>query len=429
MVSLLSGGPRKGSDVYASDSTPSTVAESTVSFALGGRRLLDADVLCPDVPRQQAAPAALGTLAKFASAYGKPGQTVAIQPRVRRFMLQAGARDLLPDERVAFCLRRPIPGVASVDVLHSPAQQSAHYGGLMVCANLWACPVCAVKASERRREELSGGIAAWDGQIIMVTLTLQHTASDDPVTLVDDLQEGKRRLCSGRGYQSFKRVHGVAGTVVALECTYNFGNGFHPHQHILFFVSGLVNVDCFAEELRTMWPSAVAKVGRYASPQWGIHVTAASEDVAAYVAKWGREPKWTPSHEMAKASSKRGRGDSFSMWGLLENYTVLGDEEAGARFREYVHAFRGRSQLRYSPGLRAVLGLAVEEKTDQEIVEEAVEDAVVLAQLDLVAWRVVLANDVRAELLNVANSGDPELVRSFLLSLGVQLAVVLDDSS
>jgi hypothetical protein len=263
----------------------------------------------------------------------------------------------------------------------------------------------------------------------MVTLTFQHTLSDDPVTLVNDLQEAKRHLCSGRPFQKFKRLHGVVGTVVALECTYSFVNGYHPHQHILFFVSGLVDVDRFEDELRTMWPSAVAKVGGYASPKWGIHVTAASADVAAYVAKWGKEPKWTTAHEMAKASSKRGRGDSLSMWELLENYTVLGDQECGDRFREYVQAFKGRSQLRYSKGLRALLGLAVEEKTDQEIVEEAVEDAVVLAQLDLSAWRVVLANDARAELLNVASSGDPELVRSFLLGLGVEMASVIADSS
>ncbi len=412
------------------DSTLSTVAKSTVRFAVGDLHPLGVGSVSSGSPVCVAAPAArLGTIANFASAYGKPGETVALNPRVRRFMLQAGARDLLPKDRVASCLRRPIPGGSSVDVLHSPAKQSAHYGGLMVCANLWACSVCAVKASERRRDELSAGIAAWTGQIIMVTLTLQHTLSDDPVTLVNDLQEGKRRLCSGRVYQSFKRVHGVAGTVVALECTYSFVNGFHPHQHILLFVSGVVDVDRFTAELRTMWPSAVAKVGRYASPRWGIHVTAASADVAAYVAKWGKQPNWTTAHEMAKASSKRGRGDSFSMWELLENYTVLGDQESGDRFREYVHAFKGRSQLRYSPGLRALLGLAVEEKTDREIVEEVVEDAVVLAQLDLAAWRVVLANDARAELLNVAKSGDPAEVRSFLLRLGVELGGISDDSS
>jgi hypothetical protein len=263
----------------------------------------------------------------------------------------------------------------------------------------------------------------------MVTLTLQHMLSDDPLTLVDDLQEGKRRLCSGRAYQTFKGVHGVAGTVVALECTYGFGNGFHPHQHVLFFVSGLVDVERFENDLRAMWPSAVAKVGRYASPKWGIDVTAASANVAAYVEKWGRLPKWTAAHEMAKASSKRGRGDSFSMWELLENYTVLGDEELGARFREYVHAFRGRSQLRYSKGLRALLGLAVEEKTDREVVEESVEDSVELALVDMAAWRVVLANDARAELLNAASSGDAAEVRSFLLRLGVELGGILDDSS
>jgi hypothetical protein len=188
-------------------------------------------------------------------------------------------------------------------------------------------------------------------------------------------------------------------------------------------------VDRFENELRTMWPSAVVKVGRYASPKWGIHVTAASADVAAYVAKWGKEPKWTAAHEMAKASSKRGRGDSLSMWELLENYTVLDDEECGDRFREYVHAFKGRSQLRYSKGLRALLGLAVEEKTDEEVVKDAVEDAVELALVDLAAWRVVLANDARAELLNVASSGDAAQVCAFLVGLGVELRGISDDSS
>jgi hypothetical protein len=70
--------------------------------------------------------------------------------------------------------------------------------------------------------------------------------------------------------------------------------------------------------------------------------------------------------------------------------------------------------------------LVAEEKTDEEIVEEIVEDAVILAQLDLAAWRIVLANDARAELLDVASSGDAEKVRLFLGSLGIRLQAIED---
>ncbi len=371
--------------------------------------------------------ASLGTIARFASVYISKGEPVALPARELRFMRQAGARDLVPDERVAVCLRRPVPGSASVSVLYSPRRKAAHYGGLIVCGSVWMCPVCAAKISERRREELSTAIAAWGGQIVMATFTLQHTASDALAGLLDDLQDGIRKMRSGWGWKKFQEQHGMAGSVRGLEVTHG-DHGFHPHQHVLFFVGGGVDVEVFTQQLRDRWMASAARVGRYASPRWGLDVTAASADVAAYVAKWGKEPQWTAAHELAKAGSKRGRSGSSSMLQLLEWYVVMGDVQAGRRWREYALAFKGKKQLVYSKGLRVLLGLIAEEKTDQEVVEEAVEDAVVLAQLDLVAWRVVLGNDARAELLTVASSGDPVLVCAFLMGLGVRLEGVADDA-
>lgn len=219
----------------------------------------------------------------------------------------------------------------------------------------------------------------------------------------------------------------MAGSVRALEVTYDAAglNGFHPHQHWLLFVAGGIDLDAFAEELRALWLAAVAKVGRYASPKWGLDVRFSSADIADYVAKFGKEPKWTPAHELAKAVSKRG-GAGLAMLELLEAYTVAGDVEAGQLWREYALAFKGRKQLFWSPGLRALLGLVVEVKTDQEVVEEAVEDAIVLAQLDLAAWRIILAYDIRGELLDVADSGDPERVHSFLAQFGINVEGVND---
>ncbi len=408
------------------DSTLSTVGKSTVGFAVGDLHPLDAGSVSSGSVSSVAAPAAtLGTLARFASAYGKPGQTVAIQPRVRRFMLQAGACDLLPNERVGVCLRRSIPGTPGVSVLYSPKQKAAHYGGLMVCGSVWMCPVCSAKISERRREELAAAVAAWGGQIIMATFTLQHTAADALVSLLDGLQEAMRKMRSGRAWMRFQEQHGMVGSVRALENTDGV-NGFHPHQHVLFFVAGGVDVDVFTQQLRDRWLASVAKVGRYASPRWGLNVKATTADIAAYVAKWGKEPKWTAAHELAKAGSKRGRGDHSSMSELLESFVVLGDVEAGTRWREYAQAFKGRKQLFYSPGLRGLLGLIAEEKTDEEVAAEAVEDAVVLAVLDLAAWRVVLANDARAELLNVASSGDVVQVHIYLVRLGVEASLIED---
>src|SRR5437660_198272 len=50
--------------------------------------------------------------------------------RLLRWALQAEARALLPDERVAECLRAINPLAAGVQVLHSPLHQVAHYKSL-----------------------------------------------------------------------------------------------------------------------------------------------------------------------------------------------------------------------------------------------------------------------------------------------------------
>ena len=89
-----------------------------------------------------------------------------------KWALQAEARAILPNERVAHCLRQVVPIAAGVDVLHSPEHQVAHYGGLLVCGSVWMCLLCAAKMSERRRDELEQAITrhiAHQGAVSMAT--------------------------------------------------------------------------------------------------------------------------------------------------------------------------------------------------------------------------------------------------------------------
>ena len=80
--------------------------------------------------------------------------------------------------------------------------------------------------------------------------------------------------------------------------------------------------------------------------------------------------------------------------------------------------FKGRQQLVWSKGLRKKLGLA-QEKTDQELAEEEREQAYILAQLSISQWQQVLGNDIRAELLEVAATGDSVVLREFLEEFGI----------
>lgn len=102
---------------------------------------------------------------------------------------------------------------------------------------------------------------------------------------------------------------------------------------------------------------------------------------------------------------------------LLADY-LDGDQRAGLLWLQYAVVLKGQRQLVWTPGLRERLKLG-QEKTDEELAVEQEEIAVVLSSLSVGAWRVVIANDARGELLEIAHSGDPAKVTAFLTQLGI----------
>lgn len=337
---------------------------------------------------------------------------------LRRFELQSYARDIFKRERVAKCLRAPVPG-RSVDVLYAPASGSGHFGGLQVCGSVWLCPVCASKVSERRRVELAAGVAAWGAEparsCVLVTLTLRHKLGQSLASVLRMVKRAYDLLRAGRWWVELAASADIVGSVRSLEVTHG-ASGWHPHLHVLFFLSGPPPAG-LEDALRARWVRCVAADGGFASYEHGCDVRHARGDVAAYVAKYGREPAWTVAHEVTKAAVKLGRGGGRSAFQLLADY-ALGDEDAGRLFLLYGCAFKGQRQLYWSHGLRSLLGLG-EELSDVELAVEQSEIAVILASLTPAMWRIVLGNDARADLLQVASSGDAGAVREWLRGLGV----------
>ncbi len=407
--------PGKGANMHL-DSTPLPVAESTVQFAVGDQRLSGAVLPWLESSNStlgECVPSTLDTIGKFVS-------LDALDRVALRFALQAGARDLLPSAAVASCLRRPIPGVLGVSVLYSKEYGCAHLGGLILCKSVWMCPVCGAKVSERRREDLSAGVAAWGGSLSLVTLTLQHKLSDPLSALLPVLLGSARALRQGAGWKSIATRASLVGTVRALEVT-DGPHGYHPHLHLLCFhdcptgAAGDV-VRRFEQGIQARWVAVVGRLGGVAS-KLAIDVRSATAEVAAYVAKFQREPRWTVAHELAKSGSKNARGSGRSLAALLRDYVFSGDVLAGDRWRSAVLALKGANQIRWSAGLRELLLPGTVEKTDEELAEEQDDTAVLLALLSLAEWRAVVANDARAELLAVATFNRIECVREFIAKL------------
>lgn len=362
----------------------------------------------------------LGTIAKLQSTPLESLRARADERRLLRFALQSAAREVLPRERVAKCLRSPIPSAGSVDIYRSAEFQTAHYGGLQVCASVWMCPVCSAKITERRRVELAGGVQFWrseaGGFLLLVTYTLRHHVGDSLEPLLAALLAAFQRMHEARWWQAFADKHRIYGKVRALEVTHG-DNGWHPHIHCLYFIGSgpLPAVNAFELALKERWSYLLEKQGRDASWANGVDIRMSDEDIAEYIAKYGQEPNWKIEHEMTKTPSKIGKQGGRTAFQLLKDYSE-GDSASGRLFLQYAVNFKGKSQLHWSKGLRSLLRLE-KEQSDEELAKSMERDAMLLAQLTRTQWKAILGNDARAELLNVAAGGDIDAFWSFVNTL------------
>jgi len=337
------------------------------------------------------------------------GEAVA-EARRKRWRLQTVAAKLLPDFRVSNCYRRVKDGGSLVEIRYNAGEKRAFYHGLMTCGSVWTCPVCSAKITEQRREELTQAVREWDGSLLMVTITLQHSRADKLGSLLHALKDSWRRLKMGRWWLRTRARYGLAHYVSSTEVTYG-DNGWHPHIHALFFSTlpeHELDKDKLQAELTARYTALLAKHGMYASDFYGIDVRLGDEHAGEYASKYGLE------RELTKSIGKNGRG-GYSPFQLLELYRD-GDEQAGARFQEYARVFFGARQLVWSRGARDALGLG-DELADEEIAEadeSTADEVTTLVVLTSDEYKRIVVADIRGEVLEIASSGDAAYLRRYL---------------
>lgn len=366
----------------------------------------------------------LGSITKLRAAFSqvprKPGKNTRFQ---WRFALQGAARELLPNERVAGCMRHRVSKEHGVKVLFSPENNSTHYGNLAVCGSVWTCPVCAAKISERRRAELSEAVKLWragpgHGTVAMMTFTLQHHAGESLDYVLQGIRDASVKFWQHRRGRRLREKYSIMGRVRGLEVTHG-NSGWHPHYHVLIFIGRELSTDERVElqqAAKAHWAQVLAKNARYASVYHGLDVRFGDSGVADYVAKFGQDNNWTLQHEIAKSHVKHARRGGRTPNALLADYNA-GDVHAGELWKEYAEAMKGKKQLSWTRGLRKLLALG-DEKTDEQLAKEQSNEAVQLIELDQKQWRIILANDARAEVLIIARKGRDPLM-AYLSRLGV----------
>ena len=340
----------------------------------------------------------LGILTKVSSTLEQQGLEGMAVRRAVKYSLQNEAVKLLPTERVRFCLRHRIDGLKGVEVRYNENREKAHYSNVQRCGSVWVCPICSAQISEGRRQELKQGMEFWQGQgnckeeggaVYLLTLTNPHHYGDN----LEQLLSGqKKALCSfwrDRKPREMFKALGKVGHITATEVTHG-ANGWHPHYHILLFFNNPINSKSLRSFLATVWQHCCKKAGlKVPSIEHGCDLRD-GKYADKYVSKWGL------ADEVTKGHIKKGKEGSATPWDLLRQ-SEAGCEKSGHLFQVFASAFKGKAQLNWSKGLKALL--RVDETTDEQLATETEKDSVEVQVLHMEFWRLILRYKSRAEYL------------------------------
>lgn len=363
----------------------------------------------------------LGTTTESPSLLGRNDNDsdIVIKRVLDRYYLQSVARDLLPSHRIKICHRFVSFKKDHIKIVYRKERKTAAFQNLAHCDALWVCAVCASTITEHRRGELKTGLEHWKGKVLLVTFTMRHKKGDTLKGTLSRLLKAYERFLSGSYGQDIRANYGIVGLIKALEVTWG-ENGWHPHLHVLIFCEfdnySLERVRNLEKEFKRRWIGLVKKVGGSANMDNGLTIKDSEHFVREYVTKYGHEPTrelWTLESEVSKANVKKGRGDHYTPFQLLE---LFGDgwEEAGERFKEFAETFAGKKQLIWSRGLKKLLG--VDEVSDKEILDAEDQNPYeVLTTLNLYEWRRVRERNLQGSLIIVASHGDVGKLEQFLI--------------
>ncbi len=296
-----------------------------------------------------------------------PEEKPACDAAVERWALRDRLRPLQPGKQQRACGITP---VGHVQV--GPGWQH----GLASCKSVHTCPVCSARMRLFRTEEVQRCITWWteeraETRMAMLTLTVRHARCDDLKRLRSGLTTAWSELWKTREGQQLRSK--VAHYVRALDVTWGYENGWHPHIHVLLFVEDGAIDDVWLEQVRKAWAHAVAvHLGSEFRPredEIGCHM-AWDPPRAEYVVKLGLEVT-----SITTKDAKPGHFGPWSIaWKAVEERSSGRDETVWRTlWKTWSVGMSGARHLSWSRKLRKLAKLP-EEEVQLELDIELVKD-------------------------------------------------------
>lgn len=310
------------------------------------------------------------------------------QSRVKKYLL--GIKN-----RISSCLSAPISNTSSVAIC-SNADQNCKYKGLQLCGSRWACPICSNKLNEASRQEIlkaSNKHLSNGGGFALMTTTVPHYLCDNLDKLIDLSTQARDKFNGMYAVKKIFKKLGRIGYIRSSEIKHG-KNGWHPHQHFLFYLKSILTKELRAEiekDLLKCWQKSCVKVGLPMPNHHGLDFLSCTDPLKSsdYIIK--------DTFEIASSNTKGSKKDSINPFDLLldEPYKYGNRQKL---FIEYYHATKGKSLISWSKGLKKLFQVA--EKSDEQILNDELEQydipVVIMPKED---WSIIKKSDLRVELL------------------------------
>lgn len=294
--------------------------------------------------------------------HGRRLDALALKDTAAKLLFNSGDEKLAKSgKRVSQCCYVP-HGQSPVAL--NKTDKGAYMSGLKRCSSAWLCSICSARISAGRRDELNlilQGARERGLSPVMIALTARHTFRDALPDTLAAMKFAKDRVTQLQSWRDMRSV--LVGSVTATEVTFG-DQGAHVHYHVLLLLD-LPPADALAmaESQRAAWQTALAAAGLTGNHH-AFRVDPAT-NAGDYFGKYGA------ACELALSRSKQGRvAGSRNSWDLLAD-AAQGDAQAGRLWLEYARAFRGRRQLVFSKGLRAMFGL--DDVSDDDLPDAAAD--------------------------------------------------------
>ncbi|HEY0468273.1 MAG TPA: protein rep [Polyangiaceae bacterium] len=279
------------------------------------------------------------------------------------------------------------------------ASGRAHYGGLLRCGSVWACPVCGSAIRAGRAEEVRRAVERHGSKrALLLSLTVRHGLGHALRGVRQGVAKAWTRMIRGAPWKRFAKRIGLVGLIRALEVTHGPENGWHPHIHALVLTGRTLDdaeVSDAAIWLSERWQECVQRaLGEEHRPDYAHGCDLRSCHSADYIAKLGLELT-------APGRSKRAKRQNRTPMEIAYDFVTEGLRRDADLWTDFCESMYGARMLTWSRNLRRKLGLPTE-VSDDDLAQQT-ETNEILALIPGQAWDAMRDTlGVRSALLEAA---------------------------